>query len=40
MKHEETIYETIGGAVVCFIPFWLCFTYSGRAVISNLLNLL
>jgi len=37
---EESALELIGGAIVCFLPLWLFFTYSGREVISLLINLL
>ena len=39
MKQEESIYETLGGAAVCLLPFWLCFTYSGHATIKYFINL-
>jgi len=40
MEREESILELVGGVIVCFFPLWLFFTYSGREVISLLINLL
>lgn len=35
---EESALELLGGVFVILFPLWLFFTYSGREVISLLIN--
>jgi len=37
---EESSLELIMGVLIVFTPFWLCFTYSGQAVIKSLIKLI